>query len=97
MLKDREPYKASYFLQKGRENYTVYNEKLTPMKGHTMSNTKAPRAIRFLASVALVPHAVASLPKAAIQSAQDTLEDVREEMDRRKAAVRLIEREPSEA
>jgi hypothetical protein len=68
-------------------------KKLTPMKGHTMSDTKAPRGVRFLASVALVPHAVASLPKAAIQSVQDTVEDVREEMDRRKAAVRLVDRE----
>lgn len=58
-----------------------------------MSNEKAPRKVRFLASVALVPHAIASLPKAVIQSAQDTVEDVREEMDRRKALVRSISRE----
>jgi hypothetical protein len=63
------------------------------MKGNTMSNAKAPRGVRFLASVALVPHAVASLPKAAIQSVKDTAEDVREEMDRRKAAARLVDRE----
>jgi hypothetical protein len=63
------------------------------MKGNTMSNAKAPRGVRFLASVALVPHAVASLPKAAIQSVKDTTEDVREEMDRRKAAARLVDRE----
>lgn len=62
------------------------------MKGNIMSNAKAPRAVRFLASVALVPHAVASLPKAVIQSAQDTVEDVREEMDRRKAVVRDLTR-----
>jgi hypothetical protein len=68
-------------------------KKLTPMKGTTMSDTKAPRGVRFLASVALVPHAIASLPKAAIQSVQDTAEDVREEMDRRKAAARLVTRE----
>jgi hypothetical protein len=67
-------------------------KKLTPMKGNIMSNDKAPRAVRFLASVALVPHAVVSLPKAVIQSAQDTVEDVREEMDRRKALVRDITR-----
>jgi hypothetical protein len=63
------------------------------MKGNTMSNAKAPRGVRFLASVALVPHAIASLPKAAIQSVKDTSEDVREEMDRRKAAARLVDRE----
>lgn len=68
-------------------------KKLTPMKGNTMSNAKAPRGVRFLASVALVPHIVASLPKAAIQSVKDTTEDVREEVDRRKAAVRLVTRE----
>jgi len=68
-------------------------KKLTPTKGNIMSETKAPRGVRFLASVALVPHAIASLPKAVIQSAQDTAEDVREEMDRRKAVVRKISRE----
>ena len=68
-------------------------KKLTPMKGTIMSNEKAPRGVRFLASVALVPHAIASLPKAAIQSVQDTAEDVREEMDRRKAVVRKISRD----
>lgn len=62
-----------------------------------MSNAKAPRGVRFLASVALVPHAIASLPKAAIQSVQDTAEDVREEMDRRKALARLVDREVAEA
>jgi hypothetical protein len=62
-----------------------------------MSNAKAPRGVRFLASVALVPHAIASLPKAAIQSVKDTTEDVREEMDRRKAAVRLVDRDVQEA
>ncbi len=67
------------------------------MKGNTMSNAKAPRGVRFLASIALVPHAIASLPKAVIQSVQDTTEDVREEMDRRKAAVRLVDRDVQEA
>jgi hypothetical protein len=67
------------------------------MKGNTMSDTKAPRGVRFLASVALVPHAIASLPKAAIQSVKDTTEDVREEMDRRKAAARLVDRDMQEA
>lgn len=62
-----------------------------------MSNAKAPRGVRFLASVALVPHVIASLPKAALQSAQDTVEDVREEMDRRKALVRLVDRDVQEA
>jgi hypothetical protein len=62
-----------------------------------MSNAKAPRGVRFLASVALVPHAIGSLPKAAIQSVQDTAEDVREEMDRRKALARLVDRDVAEA
>lgn len=76
----------------------AYNEEVTPTKGNTMSeNKKAPRGVRFLASVALVPHAIASLPKAAIQSVQDTKEDVREEMERRKALARLVDRDVQEA
>jgi hypothetical protein len=62
-----------------------------------MSNAKAPRGVRFLASVALVPHAIASLPKAAIQSVKDTTEDVREEVERRKALARLVDRDVAEA
>jgi hypothetical protein len=67
------------------------------MKGNTMTEKKAPRGVRFLASVALVPHAIASLPKAAIQSVKDTHEDVREEVERRKALARLVDRDVQEA
>ena len=67
----------------------AYNEKLTPKKGNTMSARKN-RAVHTLASILLIPRVILELPKAAIETTKVFMEDVREEMDMRKTAVRAV-------
>lgn len=69
-------------------------KKLTPMKGNTMSEKKN-RSVRFVASIALIPKAVAQLPKAAVESVRVFKEDVKDEMDQRCASARSVDREVS--
>lgn len=58
-----------------------------------MSENKKNRSVRFVASIALIPKAVAQLPKAAVESVKVFKEDVKDEMDQRCAAARLVDRE----
>lgn len=50
------------------------------------------RAVHTLASICLIPKAISELPKAAIETVKVFKEDVKEEMDVRKSAVRVYER-----
>jgi len=67
-------------------------KKLTPKKGNTMSARKN-RVVHTLASIALFPKAVAQLPKAAVETVKVFTEDVKEEMEIRQSAARLVDRE----
>lgn len=58
-----------------------------------MSAEKKNRSVRFVASIALIPKAVASLPKAAVESVKVFAEDVKDEMDTRCAQARSVDRD----
>jgi hypothetical protein len=60
-------------------------------------SAKSNRTVRFVASIALIPKAVASLPKAAVESVKVFKEDVKDEMDFRCAQARLVDRDVKEA
>jgi len=62
-----------------------------------MSAEKKNRTVRFVASIALFPKAVASLPKAAVESVKVFSEDVKDEMDARCSKARLVDRDVQEA